>query len=193
VNTAVRARAKRFGKTEHMIDAIAELKKTSCKANACASQTYADHVEKSMFWATARKDISDPARNCCGKTKILIRGVHVSEEEFVQTLKPTGHVDPNFMWLCSETLMLDWHSKSRIILNQGIMVSLLKTFISHILQSLSMFIVYLDITLLDSLSVLQKELMKPHDRCDHDNIASKLKLLPLVQIDQVFLLLMTYG
>ncbi|XP_071675838.1 uncharacterized protein [Lolium perenne] len=153
VNTAVRARGKRFGKTEHMIDAIAELKKTSCKANACASQTYADHVEKSIFWATERKDISDPARNCCGKTKILIRGVHVSEEEFVQTLKPTGHVDPNFMCLCCEALMLDWHSKSRIILNQGII----------------------------------KELMKPHDRCDHDNIASKLKLLPLDQIDQIYL------
>lgn len=126
VNPSVRSRAKRFEKSEGKIDGIAELKKMSSKIKSVANQTYIDHVEKSTFIGTKRREHTDPARNCGGKTKIRIRGVHVTEEEFVHTLMPNGEVDLRFMWLCSVAIILDWASSTKIIMNQSIINELMK-------------------------------------------------------------------
>jgi hypothetical protein len=128
VNLAVRSRAKRFGKSKENIDGIAELKKSPCKNHSEVNLTYAEHVETSRFRSTKRKKTSSPTRAGGAEAKIIIRGVHVTEEEFVHTLMPNGKVDLNFMWLCCVAIMLDWDSKTKTILNQPIIVCFLRPY-----------------------------------------------------------------
>jgi hypothetical protein len=122
VNIAVRSKAKRFRKRKENIDGIAELKKSPCKNHSEVNLTYAEHVENSGFRVTKRKKASSVCRVGGDEAKIIIRGVHVTAEEFVHTLMPNGEVDLNFMWLCCVAIMLDWGSKTKTILNQPTIV-----------------------------------------------------------------------
>jgi hypothetical protein len=56
------------------------------------------------------------------KAKIIICGVHVTEEEFIHTLMSNKEVDLNFMWICCVAIMLDWGSTTKTILNQPLIV-----------------------------------------------------------------------
>ena len=55
--------------------------------------------------------------------KFIIGPASVSEREFVQDVRPNGKVCLNMMWLCSNAIMRDWHSRAKIILDQTLIVS----------------------------------------------------------------------
>lgn len=121
VNTAVKSRPKRIQKNESKIDGIAACVKNPMKDKVAASRTYAEHVEKpSISWS--KEPTGAPSPDQANATKIRIRGFHISEQEFVQSLVPNGVVGHNFMWVCCVAIMEDWGSRTKFILNQTIVV-----------------------------------------------------------------------
>lgn len=122
VNTAVKSRPKRHMAVEGNIDGISECVRAPYTDKAAVCKTYTDHVENSRFRSSRRnknknRDVTDD-----GGPKVCIRGFHVTEKEFVDSLVPNGHVDLNFMWLCCVAIMEDWGSRTKFILNQPIIV-----------------------------------------------------------------------
>jgi hypothetical protein len=86
-----------------------------------ADKTYKDHVlNSSARITTRRRKVWDDNRM---RTKIQIKGFHITKGEFVDALKPNGEVCRNLMSLCSVAIMVDWETKSKIILDQQIIVS----------------------------------------------------------------------
>ncbi|XBI31799.1 hypothetical protein VPH35_055325 [Triticum aestivum] len=66
----------------------------------------------------------------CG-TKIRIGPASVTERELVQCLMPKGKMCKNMMWLLSVALMYDWGSKTKLILDQTIILFLLTLSDNH--------------------------------------------------------------
>jgi hypothetical protein len=86
-----------------------------------ASKTYQAHILDSK----ARISIRNRNENIQNRlsTKIQIKRFHITKGEFVDALKPNGEVCQSLMGLCSVAIMCDWESKSKIILDQQMIVS----------------------------------------------------------------------
>lgn len=121
VSSAIKIRPKRYGKKAENAHGYAELVKPGGKHERLAAVTYKDHVQMSKYKNTRRKKDSDQTLE--HKTKIRICGAFITEEEFVHSLKPRGEVDLNFMWVCCVAIMHDWGSRTKVILDQGMIVS----------------------------------------------------------------------
>lgn len=78
---------------------------------------YEENVMSSKF--KALRLTRKTHRQSDGGTKIRIGPASVTERGFVQVLMPLGKICLNFMWVCSNAIMRDWQSRTKIILDQA--------------------------------------------------------------------------
>lgn len=123
VNTAVKARAKRFEQNASNFEGIFECVKLAGTNRKAAAATYKHNVMDSKFRTSKRGRTASSVDSAESSTKVRICGAHVSEQEFVDVLVPNGEVDRNFMWLCNVAIVADWGSKTKHILDQPTTVS----------------------------------------------------------------------
>jgi len=88
------------------------------------SETYRIHVQQSSVKRASR--FRDILVNNRQRTKIQIKGFHVTKGEFVDSLCSRGEVCQNLMGLCCVAIMCDWETRSKSILDQATIVELMK-------------------------------------------------------------------
>ncbi|VAH48634.1 unnamed protein product [Triticum turgidum subsp. durum] len=81
------------------------------------------HIFRDIEIVHIAEEALSPKTIDCG-TKIRIGPASVTERELVQCLMPKGKMCKNMMWLLSVAFMYDWGSKTKLILDQTIILFL---------------------------------------------------------------------